>query len=57
MRRDHFGRRARGTIKYAPWEMIVAVRFSDELKANAFERRLDPGFPRAIAGRHFRSAR
>ncbi|MCK4624167.1 MAG: GIY-YIG nuclease family protein [Phycisphaerae bacterium] len=41
------------TSKYAPWELIVAVQFTDERKANAFERYLKSGSGRAFASRHF----
>jgi len=50
---DHNAGRSPHTGRYAPWELIVAVHFSDSRKANAFERYLKSGSGRAFANRHF----
>ena len=41
------------TAKFAPWELIVALSFSEAEKAIAFERYLKTGSGRAFAQRHF----
>ena len=40
--------------KSRPWRIAVAVRFADDLKADAFERYLKSGSGHAFARRHFR---
>ncbi len=50
---EHNARRCRHTRKYAPWSCVVAVRFTDDAKADAFERYLKSGSGRAFAKRHF----
>ncbi len=50
---DHNAGHSRHTAKYAPWELVVAVRFGDDGKAAAFEQYLKSGSGRAFAKRHF----
>ena len=50
---DHNAGRSPHTTKFAPWELVVAVQFTDSRKANAFERYLKTGSGRAFAKRHF----
>lgn len=47
------GRGALHTNKFAPWEIVVAIRFSDHAKAWAFERYLKGGSGKAFISRHF----
>ena len=42
------------TAKYKPWKMDVAIEFSDERRALAFERYLKSGSGVAFAKRHLR---
>ena len=39
--------------KYAPWKIIVSIRFEDNEKAFEFEKYLKSGSGRAFAKRHF----
>ena len=41
------------TNKFVPWKCVVAICFTDDAKADAFERYLKSGSGRAFAGRHF----
>ncbi len=41
------------TSKFAPWELVVAIYFADQRKAEAFERYLKHGSGHAFADRHF----
>jgi len=41
------------TTKFRPWRLVVAVWFSDEAHALAFERYLKSGSGIAFANRHF----
>jgi len=41
------------TSKYKPWKLVVAIKFSDDQKADAFERYLKSGSGHAFARRHF----
>ena len=50
---EHDTGASKHTAKYAPWELIVAVYFADQLKAEAFERYLKHGSGHAFANRHF----
>jgi len=40
------------TSKFAPWEIIVAIRFDNDQRAADFERYLKTGSGRAFAKRH-----
>ena len=44
---------SRYTASSRPWQLLVAVDFSDERTAVAFERYLKSGSGRAFARRHF----
>ena len=50
---DHNAGRSPHTSKYAPWRLVTYVAFSDEQKAETFERHLKSGSGRAFAKRHF----
>jgi predicted GIY-YIG superfamily endonuclease len=50
---DHNAGRSPHTSKYAPWELVVAVYFSDRRKAEEFELYLKQGSGHAFANRHF----
>ncbi|MBP9892350.1 MAG: GIY-YIG nuclease family protein [Planctomycetes bacterium] len=47
------GRGAAHTNKFAPWEILVAIRFADHAKGWAFERYLKGGSGKAFISRHF----
>lgn len=49
---EHNAGKSPHTSKYAPWKCVVAMRFSDRLKAEAFERYLKSGSGHAFAKRH-----
>jgi len=49
---EHNAGRSIHTNKFMPWELVVAVYFSDGLKAEAFERYLKHGSGHAFARRH-----
>ena len=51
---EHNAGKCRHTSKYVPWDCIVALRFMDDSRADAFERYLKSGSGRAFAHRHFR---
>ena len=42
------------TRHFRPWQVVVAVRFDDDGKADAFETYLKSGSGHAFARRHFR---
>ncbi len=50
---EHNGGRSPHTEKFRPWELVVAVYFTDPPKAEAFERYLQHGSGHAFANRHF----
>ena len=50
---DHNAGRSGHTSKYAPWELVVAVYFSDRRKAEQFELYPKQGSGHAFANRHF----
>ena len=50
---EHNARKCRHTRKHAPWTCVLALRFLDDSKADAFERYLKTGSGRAFAKRHF----
>ena len=50
--RDHNSGESRHTAKYRRWTPIVVVRFTDDVKARAFERYLKSGSGRVFAKRH-----
>ena len=51
---EHNASKSAHTSKFIPWACIVAIRFENDLKAEAFERYLKSGSGRAFALRHFR---
>ena len=51
--REHNAGRSAYTAKLAPWQLVVAIRFEDAAKADAFERCLKNGSGHAFAKRHF----
>jgi putative endonuclease len=51
---EHNAGKSPHTSKFVPWTCVVALRFTDDAKADAFERYLKPGSGRAFANRHFR---
>jgi len=51
--KDHNGGKSPHTVKFKPWSVIVAIRFSDNQKAEAFEAYLKSGSGHAFAKRHF----
>ena len=50
---EHNAGKSPHTSKYAPWELVVAVCFADQQKAEAFEQYLKHGSGHAFANRHF----
>ena len=42
------------TSKYRPWELLVALKFTDDQKAIKFERYLKSGSGQAFLNRHFK---
>lgn len=49
---EHNARKCRHTSKYAPWTCVLALRFLDHSRADAFERYRKSGSGRAFAKRH-----
>ena len=49
----HNAGRCTHTARYRPWEVVVALHFSDERTAIRFEGYLKSGSGRAFAERHF----
>ena len=49
---EHNSGKSVHTRKYAPWQLVAAIAFTDERKALAFERYLKTGSGHAFAGRH-----
>jgi putative endonuclease len=47
--RDHNTGKSPHTSKYVPWKLVTYIAFSDELKADAFERYLKSGSGHAFA--------
>jgi putative endonuclease len=48
---EHNGGRSPHTSKYVPWRLVTYVAFSDEQKAETFERYLKSGSGHAFAGK------
>ena len=48
---DHNAGRSPHTSKYAPWRLVTYVAFSDERKAETFERYLKSGSGHAVANK------
>jgi predicted GIY-YIG superfamily endonuclease len=51
--KEHNSNKCTHTKKYAPWEINVAIHFTDDNKAIKFEKYLKSGSGRAFAIRHF----
>ena len=51
--KDHNAGKLPTTAKYQPWKIVVAIRFDNDTRANAFERYLKNGSGHAFARRHF----
>ena len=51
--KEHNAGKSRDTAKFKPWEIVVAVRFLDDRRAEAFEKYLKSGSGHAFAKRHF----
>ncbi len=51
--KDHNAGKSPHTAKFKPWRIVVAVRFSDNHKAEVFEKYLKSGSGYAFAKRHF----
>jgi putative endonuclease len=49
---EHNSGECKTTCKGGPWKLETAIYFSDEVKANAFERYLKTGSGRAFSIRH-----
>ena len=49
---EHNAGKVPHTSKFPPWEIATAIRFSDDGKAQAFERYLKSGSGRAFANKH-----
>ena len=50
---EHNSGKAPHTARFKPWEVVVVVEFSDDAKADMFERYLKSGSGHAFAKRHF----
>jgi len=50
---EHNAGKSSHTAKFKPWKIVIAIRFSDNCKANAFEKYLKTGSGCAFAKRHF----
>jgi putative endonuclease len=51
--KEHNTGKSPHTNKFKPWKVIVAIRFEDNRKAEAFEKYLKSGSGHAFANRHF----
>jgi len=50
---EHTAGKSPHTAKFKPWKILVAIRFTDNRKAEAFEKYLKSGSGHAFAKRHF----
>ena len=50
---EHNAGKSPHTAKFKPWKILVAIRFTDNRKAEAFEKYLKSGSGHAFAKRHF----
>lgn len=50
---DHNAGASPYTRRFGPWRAVVAIRFLDDRKAEAFEQYLKSGSGHAFAKRHF----
>ena len=51
--KEHNTGKSPHTSKYKPWKIIIAIRFTDNRKADTFEKYLKSGSGHAFAKRHF----
>ena len=51
--KEHNARKSPHTSKYAPWKLVVALRFENNTRAGEFEKYLKGGSGHAFAKRHF----
>jgi len=51
--KEHNAGKSPHTSRFKPWKAIVAIKFSDDQKANVFEKYLKSGSDHAFAKRHF----
>ena len=51
--RSHNAGKNKSTTSNRPWELVVALKFSDDDRAREFERYLKSGSGKAFANRHF----
>ncbi len=50
--KEHNSGKSIYTNKYRPWKLIISIRFSDNHRADVFERYLKTGSGRAFIRRH-----
>jgi len=50
---EHNSGKSPYSSKYRPWRVVVAIRFADDKKAEAFEKYLKSGSGHAFTKRHF----
>jgi predicted GIY-YIG superfamily endonuclease len=50
--KEHNSDKSTHTSRFKPWKIVVAIRFEDDQKAEAFERYLKSGSGHAFAKRH-----
>ena len=51
--KEHNAGKSPHTSQFTPWRVVVAIRFDDNRKADAFESYLKSGSGHAFANRHF----
>ena len=51
--KEHNAGKSPHTAKFEPWKIVVAIRFTDNRKAEAFEKYIKSGSGCAFAKRHF----
>lgn len=51
--KEHNSGKSPYTNRFKPWKIVVAIRFTDDHKAEAFEKYLKSGSGHAFAKRHF----
>jgi len=51
--KDHNAGKSPHTAKFKPWQVVVAIRFANDQKADDLEKYLKSGSGHAFAKRHF----
>ena len=51
--KEHNAGKSPHTAKFKPWQIVVAIRFADNRKAETFEKYLKSGSGHAFVKRHF----